>query len=323
MPGYDPNEPRDRGKWTTGGGGATSPGHGYSVDAHLRHGIIYTSNVHDAVRALYENRKVELDQPREVATMLNELGQVSKTFIQLGKDAPNFNLCNVSVADTNLFCAQSQGIARIQMPQLTDPKKFREYLESKGVKVTNEKEKASHLRASQNELVGAKVAAIAHKMETGKLDPKDDRLFISRDNYIVDGHHRWAGAIGLDAMNNKFGDIKMKVARVDMNIIPLLKEANKFSGPRKSGTGTATTIHGTTLSGWASHIAGIDINHIDKAIRSGLIGGLDNTEIARRVVGSATLNGIDGTTAITRHHISQLARAEIKPRILRKRKPPK
>ena len=75
----------------------------------------------------------------------------------------------------------------------------------------------------------------------------------------------------------------------------------------------ATTIHGVTLAGWAGHIAGADADRIDKAVRTGLIGGLDNTEIARAVVGSAALNGIDGMTAVTRHHISQLARAAIKP----------
>jgi hypothetical protein len=211
-------------------------GHGYSKDAHLINGVIHTDNVNDAVRALYENKKVELNQPREVATVLNELGQVAKTFIQLGKSAPNFNLCNVSVADTNLFCAQSKGIPRIKMPQLADPEKFRTALEAKGIKVTDGEENASYLRASQNELVGVKVAAIAQKLKTGEMKLDEERLFISRDNYIVDGHHRWAGVIGFDAMNNKLGDVRMKVARVDMDIIPLLDEANKFSGPRKSGT---------------------------------------------------------------------------------------
>jgi hypothetical protein len=84
-----------------------------------------------------------------------------------------------------------------------------------------------------------------------------------------------------------------------------------------------TTIHGMSLAGWAAHIAEIDINHIDKAVRSGLIGGLDNTEIARSVVGSATINGIDGMTAVTRHHISQLARAAVTGLRRRKRKSPK
>jgi hypothetical protein len=51
--------------------------------------------------------------------------------------------------------------------------------------------------------------------------------------------------------------------------------------------------------------------------------GLENTEIARKVVGSAKVNGIDGMTEVTRHHILQLARAAIKARNLRKKGVPK
>ena len=40
--------------------------------------------------------------------------------IAKGGKAPNFNLCNVSVTGSNLFCAESKGIPRIQMPQLDD-----------------------------------------------------------------------------------------------------------------------------------------------------------------------------------------------------------
>ena len=84
-----------------------------------------------------------------------------------------------------------------------------------------------------------------------------------------------------------------------------------------------TLIHGQSLAGWAAHISREDIKRLDNAVRTGLIGGLDNTEIARSVVGSANINGIDGMTAVTRHHISQLARAVIRPRILRKKGVPK
>ena len=50
----------------SGGGKAEGdhPGKGYSKEAVVKKGVIYTSNVNDAARALYEGKKVELDQPR-------------------------------------------------------------------------------------------------------------------------------------------------------------------------------------------------------------------------------------------------------------------
>jgi hypothetical protein len=50
--------------------------------------------VDDAVRALYEGKKVELNQPREVATLLDRLAEVSKKMIEMGAEAKNFDLCN-------------------------------------------------------------------------------------------------------------------------------------------------------------------------------------------------------------------------------------
>jgi hypothetical protein len=84
--------------------------------------------------------------------------------------------------------------------------------------------------------------------------------------------------------------------------------------PAKRGV----TIHGHSLAAWASHIAAADINRLDKTIRTCVMAGLDNTEVARAVVGSMKLQGVDGATEVTRHHISQLARTAIRSR---KKKP--
>ena len=66
---YDDSEPRDdHGKWTSGGGsdsdggsdgdkdGKGKLGPGYSKDAKLVNGVIHTSSVYDAQRALFEDR---------------------------------------------------------------------------------------------------------------------------------------------------------------------------------------------------------------------------------------------------------------------------
>jgi len=221
-----------------GGVGAESiegqhPGQGYSKDARLLHdGTIYTTNVQDAVLALYEHKHVELDQPRTVSTLIRKLGQEAMRWQKAGQAAPTFNLCDVSVAGTNLFCTDTKGIPRIEMPQLDreQTKKFIKYLKKEGYESEKVKERADYLRATQDELSGAKVAANMDKLKDEE-DHIGRRLVVSRDNYILDGHHHWAAKIGLDALDGKLSQAtKMPVTRVDISITQLLREADKFTG---------------------------------------------------------------------------------------------
>ena len=143
---------------TSGGGGGSGsedeevgshPGAGYSKEARVdSKGVIHTPNVEDAARALFEKRKVELNQPRQVATLITRLGEIAKDMVAKGEKAPVFNLCDVTVKGTNLFCVESKGIPRVEMPQLTDDQtlNFHEKLAEKGYKVTLTSELASHLR---------------------------------------------------------------------------------------------------------------------------------------------------------------------------------
>ena len=79
---------------------------------------IVTSDAAEAAKALSEDKFVQLNQPDEVATLLDELAANVAEAKKLGEDAPSYNLCNVSVPGTNLFCVESKGIPRIKMPQL-------------------------------------------------------------------------------------------------------------------------------------------------------------------------------------------------------------
>jgi hypothetical protein len=241
---FDPSEPRDEtGKWTDGGGsdsdsggketgaGGKHPGKGYSKSAYVdSKGVIHTNNVYDAQRALFEDRKVELSQPKQVSTLIKRLGETAAEMAAHGEQAPVFNLCNVSVEGTNLFCAESKGIPRAEMPVIPakQTKAFVKYLKSQGYKVEKDKERADHLRATQSEISGAKVAASMKRIEEEGFYK---RLVVSRDDYILDGHHTWAGQVGVDAKNNKLDEEKgVKVYRVDISITKLIAEAEKWTG---------------------------------------------------------------------------------------------
>lgn len=84
----------------------------------------------------------------------------------------------------------------------------------------------------------------------------------------------------------------------------------------KSGDGPVKPqkFSGATLAEWASIISQNDIKRIDMAIRSGVVSGLDNTEIARKVVGSLQLRGIDGVTEVTRQEVARLGHVVLTPK---------
>ena len=231
------------------GGGGEHPGQGYTSNAYIDNkGVIHTDNVNDAARALFEDRKVELNQPEQVSVLLKELAQYGREAELRGEKARNYNLCNVSVQGTNLFCADSMGVPRVQMPQLKGipmegsraasfpPDKrgevdvtdqFKAHLEGKGIKVEYLSLRADYLKATQNELNGVKTGQIAQAIRENKLDKQI--LFVSKDNYIVDGHHRWAATVAVDFDDNRSGDLKMDVGRIDMPIIDILNEAKDFA----------------------------------------------------------------------------------------------
>ena len=83
------------------------------------------------------------------------------------------------------------------------------------VRVTKETIPASKLKKSQKELYKDKVKGIANRFNS----PKDMKpLIISKDNHIVDGHHRWGAAI------YKWGeDVKIPVHRINLKVDNAIK----------------------------------------------------------------------------------------------------
>lgn len=205
---------------------------------------ITTSSPSEAVQLLSEGKKVKLSSKDEVAVLLDEIVTKIQEITAAGDDKPVLNLCDVFIEDASVFCAENKNFARLEMPQLSGnpipgstadgmPRRpdggvdlavpFRTHLEEQGIDVTPGTVQASHLKATQNELDGATVAGIEDAIAEGTFDPQGAELFISRDNYIVDGHHRWASTFA----NGE--DNELNVVRVDMDILDLLVQANDFA----------------------------------------------------------------------------------------------
>ena len=215
---------------------------------------IRVRSVKAAIPLILQGKVVELTDARQVNTLLSRLARMAQDAQARGEHAPNYDLCKVSVRGTNLFCIERlrtdehpEGVPRIHMPQFTGkpvpgspadrlPRnlhgnvdaagEFVAHLKSLGITTEAGKVPAASLKASQAELIGPRVAA----MMTGRsFDPHEGHIFISRDNYVVDGHHRWAAVVGLDAKDNKLGDITMNVVRVDAPISEVLHIANRWT----------------------------------------------------------------------------------------------
>ena len=106
------------------------------------------------------------------------------------------------------------------------------------------------LKATQNELKPANVAFMVDVLMTATPpphntgDPDKDKeeldkwklseslrepIIVSKDGYILDGHHRWAALVALDIANGGSGDIEMNVKQVDADAETLVKKTNEFT----------------------------------------------------------------------------------------------
>lgn len=132
------------------------------------------------------------------------------------------DLCKISPP----VCTKNLGIPRAKMPQLSDEvtDKFIQALRDRGIKIEEGIEHVGNLKATQGEINAEKVTGMITAIGEGKYDPSGKPFIVSRDGYVLDGHHRWASMLLLDPDN------RMKVMKVDMDAKDLVNEANSFEG---------------------------------------------------------------------------------------------
>lgn len=152
-------------------------------------------------------------------------------------------------------CADNMNIPRSEMPQLLDetfealrkkgqgwkvdaaikagvPADFQgtimaafvKRLQDKGVKMSRETEAVGHLKATQREISAKKTFGMADAKLKGTYSPDKEPIIISKDRYILDGHHRFA------AMTTIAPERRMNVVVVDMSMQDMLKTAFETPG---------------------------------------------------------------------------------------------
>lgn len=200
-----------------------------------------------AHKLLSEGKHVRLESEMEVSLLIDKIAEEVKKAKENGDRPPDYNLCNVTVPGTNLFCLENKGVDRIDMPQFKgdaepgsyaaskadkDGKadvmgEFAELLSDMGIAVETKEVKAEELKATQSELVAGQVAHIRDKMRNGTYT--EEPIYVTRDGYVVDGHHRWAAKMALDLQDGKTGDIMMEVMVIDADIGYVLDLSNGFT----------------------------------------------------------------------------------------------
>ena len=194
--------------------------------------------------------KIEPEQLEKFNTDIQKVAQQVADAKAKGEPAPNINLCDVTVPGTNLYCDDNLGIPRDEMPQFkgnaspgsraasmdadasgevdTEPV-FREMLAQKGIKTLQTEVPADKLKATQKDLVGAKVVGMMGALEKDPNHPKITApIYVSRDGYVIDGHHRWAAVVAYNAANPD-KQIQMKTTVLDQDIKDAIPMANKFA----------------------------------------------------------------------------------------------
>jgi hypothetical protein len=205
---------------------------------------------------------------QQISTIIDKLAELGKQAKEKGEQAPNFNLCQVSIPGTNLYCDGNIGIPREDMPQFKGTPEpgspadklprdnsgevdteefFKDMLNKKGIKVSEPTNvPADRLKATQSELVGVKVAGMEGVLE----DPNHPAykkitapIYVSNDGYVLDGHHRWAAIVAFNAAHPD-KQIPMAVRVIDEPIKPLVKRSNAFAEkigikPKAADTGVA------------------------------------------------------------------------------------
>ena len=219
---------------------------------------VVTDDPKEALDALRQGKTVSMGSVDEVNTLIADIHAFAQEAKKKGEKV-KLNLCQVSVPGTNLFCGSSlkgedgQPIPRDKMPQLAgkpkkgspvdDAKKFPvdeagevnvgdafvKHLAEKGIETREGSVPAAQLKASQSELKGANLAFMMSPEGQKAVKLQENSIFVSSDGYVIDGHHRWAALVGIDAKDGKLGGTPIKVRVINMPIQQVLTEANAFT----------------------------------------------------------------------------------------------
>jgi hypothetical protein len=165
-----------------------------------------------------------------------EKENVSAFLMKAAKRTDHPDLTELSIEGTLLYGDEGMGIARKDMPQIPGKERARflaEIEESKGITAEKEKVDPTTLKPVQKEISAARSGAIYEKFREDGEIPKDERILISSDGYVIDGHHTWGAAVAF-AFDNPGTEIPVYrlsvTAKEALDVSLEWSKANGFEG---------------------------------------------------------------------------------------------
>jgi hypothetical protein len=225
---YSPDQERDdHGRFADQGGGSSDSPKSDSGWSPRDNAVDY-KKAEEAAKALINGGVVRVS-PKDAIKVVRDIADKTKS-----DGIKPVDLTNMEIKGTQLYTRDNLGISRDKMPQIPDDKR-EEWLKSLGdTKVVEETVKPNELHPVQSEM---DVASVADKMDNILDKGWKGSIIVSSDNYVMDGHHRWAGA---SLASFEQPDLHINITRVDMPHDELLKQMldfNKEAGIQARGLG--------------------------------------------------------------------------------------
>lgn len=131
-----------------------------------------------------------------------------ETIKAIGREAGSpkdvINIVKISLEGTRLIGKGGKGIPRFRMPQIP-PERRQEFCEwfkrqtGKGFK--RESVDPLSLLPTQKEINGRNTARLFGDYSKNGAVPDNERIIVSKDGHVLDGHHTWAAALALAIAN--------------------------------------------------------------------------------------------------------------------------
>ena len=152
---------------------------------------------------------------------------VAKVLARAAADKTHGDLTDLQVAGTLKFGGDGLGYKRDQMPQLgsNDLPRYIDHLRGQGVTVTTTRIDPASLKPIQSEVSSSKVGGMLGSMRDGTM--RDGNIVITRDGYVLDGHHRWGAAT---ALSFERPNVQVGAVQIGMDAKDLLPHALEWTG---------------------------------------------------------------------------------------------
>lgn len=238
------------------------------------HAPKYAEEIANAIDA-GEHPSVE---PKDVGPLFNGLSKLTT----------HPDITELKVKGTMLFGDEGLGVARKDMPQI--PAEARpKFLKDIDAQPKEEEIDPRELRPIQKEISGSRAGAIYNKYKENGEVPDQERILVSKDGYVIDGHHTWAASVALAFDND---GAKLPIYRINLTAKEALGVANDWADEngysrqaldakepiKKHGTHDQKT-HGSWANGGGESIDAL--TEADIARRAGMIARRDIPPLPR------------------------------------------